>query len=306
MQIGIIAPGRDVSEWSRALRQSSGIEVQVWPHMKEPQKVELAIAWNPPLGILAEFRNLKLISSLGAGVDHIIRDNGLPDVPVVRIVDEMLSQDMSNYILMAVLNHQRKTFFHYENQKKRTWDHIKSLNKAFHIGILGLGVLGKAVSQSLVACGFNVLGYSKSQKRIKGVQCFYGDLGFSTLMAQIDVLVNLLPLTAETRNILGMPTFKMARKPIFLINVARGGHLVEADLLQALDQGLVSGACLDVFNEEPLPAHSPLWEHKNIIITPHIASVTNPNVVVAQILDNFDRVKRGITLNNQIDRNKGY
>lgn len=306
MQIAIIAPGRDVSEWSRSLKQHSGIISQVWPGIDAPEKVELAIAWNPPSGELAKFPNLKLVSSLGAGVDHILNDLQLPDVPVVRIVDERLSMDMSNYILMAILNYQRGTFKHYENQKKRVWNNNRMPNPKLHVGVLGIGVLGRAVCQLLVNRGFSVSGFSRSTKHLDGVNSYSGHDGLSEFMNQVDVLVNLLPLTDQTRGILNLSLFEMAGRPFFLINVARGGHLNENDLFLALDKGLISGACLDVFKEEPLPEESPLWQNKNIIITPHIASVTDPDTVVAQILDNYKRVMTGRSLVNQIDPLNGY
>ncbi len=306
MQIGIVAPGRDVRNWSSAIKRRSGIEVQVWPEVKDPHKVELAIAWNPPPGLLAKFDNLKLISSLGAGVDHIISDRQLPDVPVVRIVDENLSKDMSHYILMSILNYQRGTYRHFLNQKIRHWDNSKIPNRNLKVGILGLGVLGKAVSKMLVYHGFKVIGFSRSPKNIEGVISYENLEGLGTLMSEIDILINLLPLTKETKGILDMKLFAMASRPFYLINVARGGHLVESDLIKALDQGLLTGACLDVFDEEPLPANSPLWDHNDILVTPHVASITNPDTVVAQILDNYHRVKEGRELNNQINLQHGY
>ena len=306
MQIGIVAPGRDVRDWSRAFSRYTGTEVQVWPDIKQPDEVELAIAWNPPSGVLATFPNLKLISSLGAGVDHIIKDQNLPAVPVVRIVDENLSRDMSHYILMAIFNHQRGTYRHFLNQKIRHWDTSKQVINDLPIGILGLGVLGKAVAEVLVYHGFEVHGFSKSPKHIEGIVSHFGTEGLQNMMSQVEVLINLLPLTDETRGILSKPLFSMSQKPFYLINVARGGHLVVGDLIEALEDGMVNGACLDVFEQEPLPSDHPLWDHPKVIITPHVASITNPHTVVAQILDNFERVKQGKTLLNQIDLQHGY
>jgi glyoxylate/hydroxypyruvate reductase A len=280
--------------------------VQTWPHIKDPDAVELVIAWNAPIQVWSTFKNLKLISSLGAGVDHLMKDETLPQVPIVRVVDPNLTIHMSNYVIMAILNHQRNFNYYLDQQKQRTWKPILQAPQSLNIGVLGLGVLGGALAQRLVQLGYGVAGYSTTKKTISQVDTFRGELGLNQMMKGIDVLVNLLPLTPNTEGLLAMDLFSKASKPFYLINVARGKHLIETDLIKALDQGLLNGACLDVFEKEPLPSSSPLWSHPKITVTPHIASVTDPRSALAQILDNYERQRQNRPLINQVDRAKGY
>ncbi len=303
MSIAFICPGRDMSSWENLIKD---YPVQSWPDIKNPGSVELIIAWNAPANVWESFNNLKLISSLGAGVDHLMKDDSLPDVPIVRVVDTNLSQHMSNYVIMAILSHQRNFQLYFENQIKQKWQPIMDVPKALNIGILGLGVLGRALAQKLVALDYRVLGFSASKKHLEHVDTFEGVHGLAQMMKEVDVLVNLLPLTPKTKGILAMSLFKKASKPFYLINVARGKHLVERDLLRALDEGLINGACLDVFEKEPLPVNSALWSHPCITITPHIASITDPNSALAQILDNYERQRQNRPLINQVDPLKGY
>jgi len=305
MEIAIIAPGREVGAWSDLINVNSGIKPQIWPDIQNPDLVELAIAWKPPQGVFNTFNNLKLISSFGAGVDNILSDSLIPDVPIVRIVDAKLTEDFSNFMVMQVLNFHNGTWQHIENQKQHHWELDRLPRSTWEVGVLGFGVLGKVVAEKLSFLGFKIHALQRRPKQNQNIRTYgIGDLG--QLMSQVDILINLLPLTRDTRGILNLKNFQKASKPFYLINGARGEHLIEGDLLKALDLGLIQGACLDVFTQEPLPSSHPFWDNSKVIVTPHIAGISNPETVVEQILENFTRVKQGRPLFNQIDVITGY
>ena len=214
------------------------------------------MSWQSPGSRQREFlsnlKNLKLISSLGAGVDDILEQPKLPDVPIVRIIDPKLTQDMSNYLVMQVLNFHHETWKYRGYQKAHYWDLQKKPRSVWNAGILGWGVLGKSLGKKLETMGFKIHVLSSRPINITGNN-HYTMAKLDKFMGAVDILINLLPLTEDTMKILNMRTFSHATKPFYLINAARGGHLIEDDLISALDDGLIEGACLDVFSEEPLP-----------------------------------------------------
>ncbi|MDX1603873.1 MAG: glyoxylate/hydroxypyruvate reductase A, partial [Salinimicrobium sediminis] len=221
-----------------------------------------------------------------------------------RVIDEQLTKDMSVFVLSLILDHLRNLSYHYCS---REWKPLKYLRpEEVQVGIMGMGVLGVGVAEKLIRNKFNVTGWSRSQKEILGVTTFHGDDQLQDFLEQSNVLVCLLPLTSETENILNKRLFERLPQGAYVINVARGPHLVEEDLLEMIDSGHLSGASLDVFRKEPLPEDHPFWKHEKIRITPHIASVTNPSTVVPQILENYERIKQGKELNNVVDREKEY
>ena len=308
MQVVLIAPGRDLNSWQRALHQidpEGGIAA--WPDTGNTDGIEVAILWNHPQGVLSSFPNLRLISSMGAGVDHILRDPLLPkDIPIMRIVDKQLSDAMSNYIIMAILNYQRNLHHHLSNQKKKIWDQKLAYKFTLNIGFLGMGLLASDAARKLDKLGFQVRGYSKSQKNILGIKNYHGASKLDPFLSGLDVLVNLLPLTEQTRGILNIELFTRLTKPALLINAARGEQLVEQDLVQALDQGLLSQAYLDVFQHEPLPSEHPFWSHPKVFMTPHIAAITNPKNAVKQIARNYKRLQNHQELTHLVDFSKQY
>lgn len=306
MSFLIISPDRDPQIWINALKQQDPtLEIEVYPGVKNPENVEFVLSWKHPHGIFKEYPNLKVIASMGAGIDHIIHDPEIPqDVKITRVIDDQLTEDMSVFVLSLCLEHLRNLSFHHSSQR---WDPKPYKRpQEIQVGIMGLGVLGVAVAEKLIRNKFNVCGWRKSAQDILGVHTFYGNDQLNDFLQHSDILVCLLPLTSETENILNRELFQKLPKDAYLINVARGNHLVEEDLLEMLEQGHLSGAALDVFRQEPLPEEHPFWHHDRIKITPHIASVTNPETVVHQLLENFRNMENNSLLNNLVSREKEY
>ncbi|MEQ9425619.1 MAG: glyoxylate/hydroxypyruvate reductase A [Cyclobacteriaceae bacterium] len=307
MSIAIIAPGQVRSNWARHFSSlDSTLRVEVWPEIKNPNDITCAVVWKHPRGVLNDYPNLQLICSMGAGVDSILDDPGLPNVPITKVVDDQLSRDMSNYIIQGILNFQRDFVGHLKARNRNEWIKSFRIPKQLTIGILGLGELGSDVAAKLKALEFEVCGYSRSPKEIRGVACFSGDEGLDLFLGKSDLLVCLLPLTEATSGILNLELFKKLKPGAYLINVARGAHVNDEDLIAALDEGFISGALLDVFNEEPLPPGHIFWGRQEIMITPHNASITNPKSVAQQIYENFKRIGTSNDFRNLIERNKGY
>lgn len=302
----LLIPGKfNPDPWVKALQaQEPSLEIEVWPRVKHPEKVEFAIVWRYPQGELKYYPNLRAIQSLGAGVDHILQDQERPDLPVARIVDPFLIRDMTQYIVMMVLHYARHMDFYLSAQKNAAWLPQPQPDK--RVGILGLGKLGTDTAEKLLSLGFTVNSWSRSHKKLYGVKSYAGQQQLDDFLSHSDILVCLLPLTEETKGILDLKLFKKLPAGSYLINVARGGHLVEQDLLMALEQGILAGACLDVFEVEPLSREHPFWSHPKIIITPHIASVTRPDTAAIQLLENYRRAISGRPLLNQVDIKRGY
>ena len=309
MSLVIIYPNKDPGDWIAALRSlDPTLDVEVWPKIGDPEKVEFALCWNQPAGVLRQFPNLKCISSLGAGVEHLLNDATRPvGVPLVRLVDDDLKQSMAEYVILGVLEHFRRFPDYRRQQESGIWKpqpftHISTPG----IGIMGCGEIGRYVGSRLADLGFRVYGWTRTPKQIDHIQVFSGRDLLGQFLNKADILVCMLPLTPETENILNARTFSRLPPDAYLINVGRGAHLVDEDLLSALDSGQLSGALLDVFREEPLPEQHPFWSHGKITITPHIASVTNPGSAAAQIAENYRRVQNNEPLLNLVDVNNGY
>ncbi|MBN3519401.1 glyoxylate/hydroxypyruvate reductase A [Algoriphagus lutimaris] len=306
MSLAIICPGKNADPWIKVLKdQDPELEVQVYPEINKPDSVEVVMLWNHPAGILSSFPNLKLISSMGAGVDHILRDKSVPEnIPVVRIVDEKLTFSMTNYVIMGVLNFHRQFTRYQQDKKRKVWD-MSNPEIDVKVGVMGVGALGGDVLEKLAFMGFEVVGFGFSEKE-NFPYPYYSKGQLNEFLETVNVIVCLLPLTSDTEGILNIELFKHCRKGTFLINVARGKHLVEEDLIIALDKGYLSGALLDVFRTEPLPKEHPFWEDTRILFTPHIASVTNPSAAAPQVVDNIRRIQTNKPLNNLVIRKRGY
>ena len=305
----IIFPGKKVASWAKRIQaMEPGADIRVWPDVGDPRDIEFALTWNHPPGEFKRYDQLKCIASMGAGVDHILCDPELPeDIPITRIVDPSMAQSMSEYVVMSVLNYWHHTFQYRDNQSNGRWaPKIPRQAKKECIGILGLGQLGSIAAQRLNRMGFNVIGWRRSDMAFAGIETFSGNQRRDAFLGQVTILICMLPLTDQTRGILNRDTFGKLKTGAFVINVARGEHLVEADLLEALEVGQLSGACLDVFETEPLAEDHPFWHHPKIIVTPHISSMTNPAAVVPQIVDNYRRALSGRPLMNTVDRERGY
>jgi glyoxylate/hydroxypyruvate reductase len=306
MSIAIISPGRDVSSWVKTFKNfDPDIDIQIFPDISNKDAVELAILWQHPKGILSEYPNLKLICSMGAGVDHILSDPEIPlSLPITRIVDPGLTVPMTNYVLMAILNYHRQLYRYQSNQKNRIWD-MSNPELDIKVGVMGVGALGNDVIEKLKVLGFQVFGYGNSPKSDVDYPYFHGN-ELPEFLNQVNLIVCMLPLTPVTEDILNLEFFRLCTKGTYIVNVARGNHLVENDLLTAIDEGIISGAFLDVFRTEPLPEDHLFWQNEKITITPHIASVTNPNSAIPQIIDNYRRLKSQKPLLNQINPILGY
>jgi glyoxylate/hydroxypyruvate reductase len=283
------------------------LEVRVWPEAGDPAEIDAALVWRPPPGELARYPNLKAILSLGAGIEGLIADPTLPEVPVARMVDPSLTSTMTEYVLLAVLRHHR-SFDRFERaQRVRRWEFaLPPQPGEREVGIMGLGELGAAAARLLLKHGFPVTGWSRTAKAIDGVTSYCGRSELHAFLHRAQILVCLLPLTAETRGILDAATFDGLPHGAVVINVARGAHLVETDLLAALDSGHLAGATLDVFADEPLPPDNPLWQHPKVLITPHVASYSVPAIAADGVVDNLRRALAGLPLNYQVDRAQGY
>ena len=289
-------------------RQKPELEVRIWPDIGDPAEIDYALVWRPQPGLLAGLPNLKLILSLGAGVDHVLKDPQLPrGVPIVRLVDPYLIDAMSEYVSLQVLRLHRQDLDYRVQQAAEIWRELPQKNACQRpVGILGFGEIGQDAARKLAALGFPVSGWSRGSKTIAGFLTYAGAEGLSQLLRATEILVCLLPLTPETEGILCARTFAQLPYGASLINAGRGAHLVEDDLIPALTSGQLSGAALDVFREEPLPPGHPFWHHPRILVTPHIAGVTNPATAAAVILDNIHRYEQGEPLLNQVDPARGY
>ncbi len=288
------------------------LDFRVWPDVGNPADITYALVWKPPAGVLASLPNLKLILSLGAGVEPLLADPTLPAAPLVRMVAEGLTEDMAAYVVLQVLRWQRQVDAYTAQQRAGVWKQLGHRPASeVRVGILGMGVLGEAAARALTPLGFAVTGWSRSPKQIGGIETVHGEDGLAALAARSDFLVCLLPLTAETRGILGARLFAALPEGAVVINAARGGHLVEADLLAALDGGRpggghLGGASLDVFAEEPLPPGHPFWTHPKIHVTPHVAGITHPSRSADHVADAIRRAETGQPLLHVVDRTRGY
>lgn len=297
------------AEWRAELvRLMPELELRVWPELGDPTEIEAALVWRPPQGLLDRLPNLKLIASLGAGVDHIRADPSLPPgVPLVRLVDPYMTTAMSEYVQLQVLRLHRGGPVYLAQQHARVWRQWKQPNAAERrVGILGLGVLGGECALKLKVLGFDVAGWGRTEKKLAGIPSFHGADGLDALLARSEILVCLLPLTPATEGILDARLFGRLPRGAAIINCARGRHLVEADLLAALDSGALSAAVLDVFRDEPLPTDHPFWQHQRILITPHVAASTHPPTAALAVAENLRRLRDGRPLLNRVDGSEGY
>jgi glyoxylate/hydroxypyruvate reductase A len=305
----VIVSGFDVEPFVDELKRlDPQLDIRIWPQVGNADDIEFALTWNHPLGEFNKFANLKCIASVGAGVDSILRDPDLPKgVPLTRVVESSMAQFMSEYVILGVLNHCRQLDIYRKDQADKRWQpRIPLLARDNRIGLMGLGQLGADAAAKLRQLKFEVIGWSRTLKNIAGVASYAGDAALDEFLSRANILVCLLPLTPATRCILNRDTFKKLPAGAYIINVARGEHLVEEDLLAELDSGHLSGACLDVFQIEPLSEDHPFWIHPKIIITPHISSLTDPKAVMPQIVENYHRMKSGEALFNVVDVKRGY
>lgn len=297
----------------KALPDMEIIDWRAEKHTKpDLSSVRYALVWKPDEGLLASLPNLEVIFSAGAGVDHIFEDKKLPkNIPIVRFVDPDLRDRMSEWIVLQSLMHLRQQRSYDKNQKSRNWIELSQpIASEVRVGIMGLGELGQDAAQKLKTMGFQVHGWSRSKKNIAGVQSYWGADGLDAFLGTSDILVNLLPLTKETAGILCTGLFEKLPKDGVLrsivINAGRGGSQVEADIVSALETGLLGGVSLDVFETEPLSKDSPLWDIDNAVLTPHIAAVSSMPALAAYTIDTIKSYENGDELDNLVDQLRGY
>ncbi len=295
-------------QWRMALsRHLVDFEFSIGSACARPDTVDVALLWKLPSDGLAACTRLKVIISLGAGIDQL-DPAGLPrGIPVVRLVDASLTRTMVEYAKTAVWRHLRG-FHRFERRAREGKWQFEPPKSARHavIGVLGLGELGGEIARALAAEGMQVHGWSRGAKSLPGVQTWAGRTALTQMVSTCDVVINVLPLTSETRSILDRNLFQHFRSKACLVNIGRGPHLVEADLLEALEAGRIEAATLDVFMQEPLPMEHPFWNHPAILVTPHVAGLSDPDQAARMVADNIGRAMRGEPLLHVVQAERGY
>ena len=309
MRVSFCCTDTKAQPWLDGLRAAlPGAAVEVWS--AGAAAADYAIVWAPPQQFFDEQTGLKAIFNIGAGVDALMKLRLPPGVPVVRLDDAGMSVQMAEYVCHAVIRHFREFDGYEADVAQGKWSYRKPrLHPDFPVGVMGLGVLGTRVSRALAQFDFPVLGWSRTAKVIDGVQCFAGESGFYNFLAATRILVCLLPLTPETEGILRHDTLARLLPGAYIINVARGAHLVDADLIALIDSGQLAGATLDVFRTEPLPAAHPFWKHPKITVTPHTSARTLREESITQIAAKIQALQNGApvsTLAGVVDPKKGY
>jgi glyoxylate/hydroxypyruvate reductase A len=313
-KILLATTGWDPAIWIRTFAEKAKGRETILPGDDfKREDVQYAAVWKQQPGSLQDLPNLKLIFSLGAGVDHVFHDPFIPDVPIVRIISPDLTMRMTEYVVWQVLDHHRLGARYRQQQQEKIWheDRRQPAANEVTVGILGLGVLGQDAADKLMHLGFNVTGWSRRERKLDGVTTYHGADGFKEFLKTPDIFVALLPLTPDTKGLLSMSMFAQMKQegplgaPI-LINAGRGGSQNEADILAALDRGILSAVTLDVFQQEPLPADSPLWSHPKVTITPHAAAASSASALVPQIIKQIEAFERGEALENVVDRQTQY
>jgi glyoxylate/hydroxypyruvate reductase A len=299
----------DPVAWGEALTAlMPALDFRVWPHAGRVEDVVAALVWKHPDGALRKFPNLKIVINLGAGVDPIFADPLLPEgVPIVRLVDPELTRGMTEYVVLQVLALHRRMPELAEAQRAARWHYIHPPDtRLTRVGLMGLGNLGSHAAEMLARIGFQLSGWSRRQKALPGVDCFHGTDQLPRFLAGCDIVVCLLPLTAETENLVDEKLLAQFQPGTAFVNAGRGKIVVEEALLAALERGQLRHAVLDVFRTEPLPPDHPLWRNPRVTITPHNATAGHPRTAAPQIIDNIGRVLAGDAPFNVVDRAAGY
>lgn len=309
MALLVILPGREADAQllvANLKEIEKGLDVRVWPDVGTPENVEMAVAWNQPKGVLASLPNLRVVASFGAGVEHLVNDPAIPaGVDIVRTVDPALGFGMAEYVVTAIANWRRGWGAYRAAQSCRNWS-PRPYALDGSVLILGMGRMGVAVAHALDSVGYRIAGWKRTAGSVDGVECVSGPRALEEVLGTVDVAVCLLPLTVETEGILDCGFFASMKKGSLLINVGRGAHLNEDDLIAGLAEGRPAQAVLDVFREEPLPTGHPFWAHPAITVTPHVASLTDPRGAAERIAENRRRLIAGEPLLDPVERERGY
>lgn len=293
-----------IKAWRDALLAiDSSLDIRIWPDIGNDTDIDVALVWKHPLGALKTLRSLKVIFSLAAGVDHILVDNDLnPAIPITRLVDHYMAKDIMQYVVGSVLHYVRRFDYWHQKQEEHLWQREPPFTFADEpVGVMGLGFLGGRAAKALLDVGLQVRAWRNTHlAHDERIECFVGKEQLAAFLTGTRVLVCMLPLTPTTSGLLSRAVFSQLPKGAYIINVGRGEHVVEKDLLEALETGQLSGATLDVFPEEPLPFTHAFWNHPKILVTPHVASVTNPVTAAPQVYENYRRVLAGQELTNRV------
>jgi len=307
MALLIATPDRDASELARHIRdRNPEIDLRIWPDMDDVSEIIFVLAWKPPAGLFGQLPNLAAISSLGAGVNTLIDDESVPaGIEIGRLAGPRLAADMAAYLVAVVVAHWKRLPGFIEDQKRQRWN-PRAPEPPPAVGLLGTGQMAQRSAAAFAELGFPLHGYSRSGRGPEGVAMHSGQRGLAEIARVSDYLVNLLPLTNRTRGILDRSLFSQMKEGSTLINVGRGEHLVEEDLLDALQTGRPACAVLDVFRTEPLPPGHPFWRHPRILVTPHCASITRTDEAAALAVESYRRVMAGKPPLGCVDRVRGY
>lgn len=294
--------------WQRLFSHAlPDVNWQHWPDVANKSSIDMMVCWIPPKQYQDEYPNLKVIFSVGAGVDQLDLASVPPNVSVVRMLDPGINQGMTEFVSMSVLAIHRELPAYINMNQQAHWQQLPLTSTANRtVGIMGLGNLGQAAAIAISKLGFKVIGWSKSPKELAEISCFNSTEGLNTFLQQTDILVSLLPLTDDTRGMLNQQTLSLLPKGASVINVGRGEQLIEQDLLNLLDQQHLRYAFLDVFATEPLPSDNPLWQHPRVIVTPHIAATTQNESAGKVLVANVQHYINNEPMNGLVDRSQGY
>lgn len=294
--------------WRRLFAEHApDIQWRAWPDIGDPRDIQYLAAWQAPDDIETVLPNLEVLFALSAGVDQLDLGRLPPTLPVVRLLDPGITQGMCEYASFAVLSLHRDMVRYRQQQAERCWQaHRLVPAQQRRVGVMGLGLQARQILATLQTFGFALSGWARSEHRIEGVDCFAGAEQLPAFLGQCDIVVCVLPLTEQTQGILNRQLFQLMPKGAALVNMGRGEHLVEADLLEALADGQLSAAVLDVLEQEPAPADHPFWQHPQILLTPHIAAMTQPESAFAVLLENIRRHRRGESMLGLVDRERNY
>jgi glyoxylate/hydroxypyruvate reductase A len=309
-RILVSVTGLNPQHWHDALAGKRKVVLE--PENAQDPSIEYAVVWRQKHNVLKNLPNLRAIFSVGAGVDHILTDPGLPDVPIVRVVADNLTRHMTEYLVWRVMDHHRQGRLFRTQQQRKIWhEPTQRTANDISVGIMGFGELGRATAKQLLALGFRVNGWSRNAKSFEGVDTFAGDAGLVPFLNATDILIVLLPWTPATEGIVNYELLRELRRRnglggAVLIQAGRGRLQKDADIVRALDDGTLKEASLDVFEIEPLPKTSPIWTHAKIFVTPHAAATSDPDQLARAMLAQMDAIDRGEAPQNVVDREAGY
>jgi glyoxylate/hydroxypyruvate reductase A len=295
-------------QWKRLFAEHApDIEWRAWPDIGDPKDIRYLAAWEAPDDLETLLPNLQVLFALSAGVDQLDLDRLPTTLPVVRLLDPSITRGMCEYAGFAVLSLHRDMLRYRQQQMARCWQaHLLQPAAKRRVGVMGLGTQAQQILATLQTFGFDLSGWARSEHRIAGVDCFAGAEQLPAFLGRCDIVVCVLPLTEETKGILNRQLFQHLPKGAALVNMGRGGHLIEEDLLEALASGQLSAAVLDVLQQEPAAPDHPFWHHPQILLTPHIAAMTQPESAFSVLLENIRRHQRGESMLGQVDRERSY